>query len=425
LIGNTTENSFDTAQLGGLEMDKTYYWRLDAIEEDGTTHVGETWTFKTPREGYGTILREVWEGISGTAVSDLTSDPAYPASPSWSEEITSFETPTDFADNFGSRVHGWLHPVTSGDYVFWICTDDNSDLLLSTDETPANAVVVAQTTAWAPARAFDDPDVIPSDPITLEGGKAYYISGIYKEGGGGDNLAVAWQGPDSPDRMIISGYYLTPFVAYWADGPDPADGALLEQTFAMLQWSPGATAASHDVYVSENLDDVAAGAEAAFAGNLTDNTLSVGLPGLPIPDGLGGATYYWRVDAVEADPNVVYEGPVWSFTVPPVSAYDPSPADGATDVPTDVQLSWTGGLGAKLHSVYFGDDLDTVTNAAGAPPLPMTTFNPGPLEEGKTYYWRVDEFNPPANVTGAVWSFTTVAPPEPEPAPEPAPEPGL
>ncbi len=406
-LGNTTENSFDTAQIGGLERNQTYYWRLDAIEADGTKHVGEVWTFKTPRDGFGTILREVWEGISGTAVADLTSSAAYPAFPSFSEEVSLFETPTDFADNFGSRVHGWLHPDTSGDYKFWISSDDNSELWLSTDESPANAVVIAKVTAWTNSRQFDDPDVVPSEPIHLEGGQAYYVSALYKEGGGGDNLAVAWQGPDSPERMVISGYYLTPFVALWADAPDPADGATVEQTFALLQWSGGVTAASHNVYVSENMDDVASRAEAAFAGNLLINTISVGLPGLPIPDGLGGATYYWAVDAVEADPNVVYAGPVWSFTVPPVAAYDPTPADGAENVGTSVTLSWSPGLGAKLHMVYFGDDLDTVTNAAGAPPLPMTTYNPGPLEAGKTYYWRVDEFNPPAQVKGKVWSFTT------------------
>jgi hypothetical protein len=67
-----------------------------------------------------------------------------------------------------------------------------------------------------------------------------------------------------------------------------------------------------------------------------------------------------------------------------------------------------------MHSVYFGDDLETITNATGAPPMPLTSFNSGPLEEGKTYYWRVDEFSPPTTVTGDVWSFTTV---KPEPAP--------
>ncbi|MHC4626147.1 MAG: proprotein convertase P-domain-containing protein, partial [Planctomycetota bacterium] len=405
-MGNQAEASFDPS---GLEMEASYSWRIDSVEEDGTTHVGDVWTFKAPREGFGTILREVWEGISGTSVSDLTSDPAYPSSPTWSEEITSYETPTDFADNFGSRVHGWLQPVTSGDYTFWIATDDNSELWLSTDEMPANAVVIARTTAWAPARAFDDPDVVPSEAIALEGGKSYYISGIYKEGGGGDNLAVAWQGPDSPERAIISGYYLTPFVNFWANTPDPADGSTLLQTFALLNWSAGVTAESHNVYVSDNMDDVVGRADAAFAGNQAAASLTVGLPGSPLPDGLGGATYYWAVDEVEADPNVVHAGPVWSFTVPPASAHNPSPADGAENVAANVTLSWESGLGAKLHSVYFGDDLDTVTNAVGAPPLPLTTYNPGPLEAGKTYYWRVDEFNPPTNVTGAVWSFT-VAP---------------
>jgi hypothetical protein len=196
-------------------------------------------------------------------------------------------------------------------------------------------------------------------------------------------------------------------VDLWAKAPDPADGSTLEQTFALLQWTAGVTAESQNVYVSDNMDDVAARAEAAFVGNQTGSDLSIGLPGTPFPDGLAGATYYWAIDAVEADPNVVFAGPVWSFTVPPVEAFDPSPADGAENVAVDVTLSWTAGLGAKLHSVYFGDDPDTVANAVGAPPLPMTTHSPGPLEAGKTYYWRVDEFNPPNNVTGAVWSFTT------------------
>jgi hypothetical protein len=76
-------------------------------------------------------------------------------------------------------------------------------------------------------------------------------------------------------------------------------------------------------------------------------------------------------------------------------------------------LSWTPGLDAKLHAVYFGDDPDTVANADGAAPMPFTTFNPGPLEAGKTYYWRVDEVNPPTTTKGDVWSFATA---EPEPA---------
>jgi hypothetical protein len=126
-----------------------------------------------------------------------------------------------------------------------------------------------------------------------------------------------------------------------ASEPSPAEGTVLEQKFTLLEWMAGATAASYDVYVSDNLDDVTGGAEAAFAGNQTETSLSVGMAGVPIPDGLvPGSTYYWRVDAVEADPNVVHEGEVWSFSVMSEKAYSPNPADGAVDVATDAQLSW-------------------------------------------------------------------------------------
>ena len=196
-----------------------------------------------------------------------------------------------------------------------------------------------------------------------------------------------------------------------ATQPGPADGALIEQRSATLSWAAGVTAASHDVYIGDSFESVDSGAEGTFVGNQTGTTLDVGLPGGPLPDGLvPGTTYYWQVDEVEADGTTVYKGAVWSFSIAPLSAYNPSPADGATGVDTNVELSWTPGMDAKLHSVYFGDDLDTVSNAVGAAPMPFITFNPGPLEPGKTYYWRVDEFNPPITTKGNVWSFTTVAP---------------
>jgi hypothetical protein len=58
--------------------------------------------------------------------------------------------------------------------------------------------------------------------------------------------------------------------------------------------------------------------------------------------------------------------------------------------------------------VYFGDNFDDVNTASGAVAQTDTTFTPGTLELDKTYYWRVDEFDPPATHKGDVWSFTTV-----------------
>jgi len=193
-----------------------------------------------------------------------------------------------------------------------------------------------------------------------------------------------------------------------ASGPKPANGVLHQDTWANLGWVPGVTAVSHDVYFSDNFDDVNDGAPEAFIGNQVATFLVVGFPGFPYPEGLvPGTTYYWRIAEVEADGTTIGGG-VWSFTVPPKTAYNPVPADGAQLIATDVKLSWTPGFRAKLHTVYFGDNFDNVSNAAGGLPQGVATYTPrGPLKLAKTYYWRVDEFDAIATYKGQVWSFTT------------------
>jgi len=194
-----------------------------------------------------------------------------------------------------------------------------------------------------------------------------------------------------------------------ASGPDPRDGALHEDTWVTLSWRPGAFAVSHDVYLGDNFDDVNDGAGDTFRGNQGATYLVAGFPGFPYPDGLvPGTTYYWRIDEVnEADPNSPWTGDVWSFSIPPKKAYNPDPADGAEFVDPEVTLSWTAGYGAKLHTVYIGDDFDEVSNATGGTVQGATTSAPGPLELEKVYYWRVDEFDAVDTYKGDIWSFTT------------------
>jgi hypothetical protein len=194
-----------------------------------------------------------------------------------------------------------------------------------------------------------------------------------------------------------------------ARGPSPKDGALLTDIWANLSWSPGDYAVSHDVYVGDNFDDVNSGAEGTFVGNQEGTFIVVGFPGFPYPDGLvPGTTYYWRIDEVnDTEPNSPWKGDIWSFSVPPKTAYFPNPADSAEAVSLDAQLSWTGGFGSKLHTVYFGDNFDEVENATGGQTQGTTTFTPGTLKMAKTYYWRVDEFDIVETHKGNVWSFIT------------------
>jgi hypothetical protein len=195
----------------------------------------------------------------------------------------------------------------------------------------------------------------------------------------------------------------------YAFGPDPADGTLLSDTWVNISWTPGALTVSHDVYIGDNFDDVNDAVEGTFQGNQTGTFAVIGFPGFPFPDGLvPGTTYYWRIDEVnDTEPNSPWKGDIWSFSIPPKTAYAPDPADGADSIDPDGELNWTAGFGAKLHTVYFGDNFDDVSNAAGGLPQGTTTYNPGPLKLAKTYYWRVDEFDIIETYKGDVWSFTT------------------
>ncbi|MFH1882713.1 MAG: discoidin domain-containing protein [Planctomycetota bacterium] len=113
------------------------------------------------------------------------------------------------------------------------------------------------------------------------------------------------------------------------------------------------------------------------------------------------------------------DGPPESTRGPRVTAYNPNPADGATDVPRDVVLSWTPGTNIDKHDVYFDTNPDDVNQATVTVDpanvyqgrIDPNIYTPAQrLELGQTYYWRIDEVNAPPDNTihkGGLWSFTT------------------
>jgi len=159
--------------------------------------------------GTGMVLRELWTGISGTSVSNLTSDVNFPNNPKGRVLITALEGPTNWADNYGTRIRGYLHPVVDGDYTFWIASDDDSELWLSTDAQPANAVKIAYVSGTTNPREWTKYASQQSTSITLTAGGKYYIEVLHKAGGANDNIAVAWG--DDPNQKVIDAMYLSPF----------------------------------------------------------------------------------------------------------------------------------------------------------------------------------------------------------------------
>ena len=96
----------------------------------------------------------------------------------------------------------------------------------------------------------------------------------------------------------------------------------------------------------------------------------------------------------------------------PGQASGPSPADGAVDVVREVILSWTQGINAVSHDVYFGTDNPGHPLALAFMGNQTTTeFNPGRLDRDTTYFWRIDEVNSNGKRTGLPWKFTVTGPP--------------
>ncbi|MBN2132848.1 MAG: hypothetical protein JW741_25330 [Sedimentisphaerales bacterium] len=189
-----------------------------------------------------------------------------------------------------------------------------------------------------------------------------------------------------------------------ATQPDPPSGAR-SVTPMLLEWTPGDTAALHEVYFGTNPTP----GPDEFKGRQPSAMLWLG------PTLVPGTTYYWRVDEVDADGATIHTGEVWSFTTTPLTAHRPHPSDGANWMGLDVDLNWAAGLGALLHDVYFGTDPNAVGDGTGDTfkgSYPATTYDPGTLAENTTYYWRVDEIEEDMATRhpGDLWQFTTAGP---------------
>jgi hypothetical protein len=207
------------------------------------------------------------------------------------------------------------------------------------------------------------------------------------------------------DRVISAAEVAALAVRSKAWNPDPTDGAD-DVEVPLLRWEAAGVASFQKVYVSADAEIT----EADLVAPMLPAAMKIHpLFGSPL---FGpGATIYWRVDAIKGDMSVV-EGDVWMFSVPPTEAWGPSPATGTPFVVPDTELTWRKGFGALTHDVYLGTDADEV--AAGAEGTSQgnvleTLFATGPLDNGTTYYWRVDEIDLSGAVTpGEVWSFTTI-----------------
>jgi hypothetical protein len=158
-------------------------------------------------EGSGMIYREIWNGIPGTSVSTVPFD----TSPDQVIELTKFETANYFGNDYGSRIRGYLCVPVNGAFTFFLASDDNSELWLSTDENPENKVLIAYLNSAVPPGDYLRYASQRSAAVHLAGGSRYYIEALHKEGNGADHISVAWRFPNGFTEAPIPGTRLIPY----------------------------------------------------------------------------------------------------------------------------------------------------------------------------------------------------------------------
>ena len=168
-----------------------------------------TQSFKAPLILSGVMKFEAFTGIGGSTPADLRGSPKYPGHPDEIRLLPAFEGPNGYADNYGARIKGFVTPATTGDYVFFMASDDGGELYLSKDDTETAKKLIAVEPVYGNPREWTgdsggrrtdaaklDPAQITANislPIHLIGGQRYFTELVYKEGGGGDHGAVKYQ----------------------------------------------------------------------------------------------------------------------------------------------------------------------------------------------------------------------------------------
>ena len=345
-----TETSYKVAEA--LKPDTTYYWRVDETGAGGKIETGEVWSFTTVLAGPVGAIRQWWSNIgAGTTVADLTGNPNFPDNPTGTEFIPSLEGPVGWADNYGTRLYGWLYPPQSGDYIFWVAGDDGCELRLSTDADQANKKLIATVATWTNSREWTKEVNQRSSPVTLEAGQRYYIEALQKEGGGGDSIAVAWQGPGISQQVISAGGVgPTPLLPVRAYSPLPPDGAVDTVQTITLSWDAGEKAQQHEVYFGDDANAVAAADSASdlYKGRQAGTSYNAGALEW-------GKTYYWRIDEInEGDAESPWVGRVWSFTT-------------ANFIPVDDFESYNDDpdMGTRIYETWLDGQTNTTTSTVG------------------------------------------------------------
>jgi len=213
---------------------------------------------------------DYYDNITPQAVASLLSSPYYPVAPYTNVNFTSFDSglitggdlnnkpgfPAPLGENYGSSLSGWITPTVTTNYYFFITSDDASELFLSTDANPSNAVSIAVELDCCDGFLEPGTDSATSAAMPLTAGVSYFIRALQTEGGGGDYVRVAWKMENDPTAStnlvpisgsVLKAYAQVPAPRFNAPSFNPANGQLtiswtgtgtLYQSADLVSWTP-------------------------------------------------------------------------------------------------------------------------------------------------------------------------------------------
>jgi parallel beta-helix repeat protein len=158
-------------------------------------------------------------------------------------------------------------------------------------------------------------------------------------------------------KILISA--VAAVVSHQATNPVPSDGGQVG-VVPLLEWTPGVTAAFHDVYLGEEEDAVEAADTASplYQGRQTDPSFP--LAGLVQP----GGRYFWRVDEMETDGTTIHKGVVWTFTT-------------ADYLVIDDFESYTDQKGSRIEETWNDGSINNTGSQVGRWSNPSTPWTSG------------------------------------------------
>ena len=365
-----------------------------------------------------TITREHWSSLAGTSIASIPVGTA----PTGSSALSSLEGPTDFGEDYGVRIRGYLTAPVSGNYYFWITGSDTAELWISNDDEPINKIKRASVVTGAAGLGWNAEPNQKSAWLALEGGRRYYLEVLHKAATGtGDRVAVGWAKPGeatSDPSEVVPGYALSNYVPPTTTS---APGTLYVAT--MLSQSGAATSGRGTSTIRVSEDETVAYMTYEYIG-LTGPIVSQHIHTDPFLQ--HGSTIVFDIDTPETpgdglQPDGTYKWTIKARGTLSVAEIREAIRQGKTYINLhtvaypngEIRGNYTAAGGSRTFTPppappAWADDSDTDAGAARF--LTQATYGPSPADivalkaiapaGGKTRYelWIEDQFTKPASL---------------------------